>query len=224
MRTLSTVTLVVVLAGTAGCSASDPEARSAAGAAAPQESPSVSSSAGSPSAGPAWLPPGATTAGTVPETPLALPPATQATAAPSPPAFPSGGLEAVDWPAYRHDLPCDGPTDAPVFGDIDADGHAEAAVVVRCPAGTSSAVLVYGGDAADVRLLGDALPAEERASVHAVEVRDSYLVVTALTRSDGTSGEPDLAVTSRWLREGPALRRTDRWLDPAFVLSVDHDE
>jgi len=113
---------------------------------------------------------------------------------------------------------------AAVAGDLDGDRVDEVAVSLRCPDGAPSSVLVYAGDAAAPRLLGDALPAEERARVQAVEVRDGHLVVGAYTWNDAPgSGEPDTALTTRWVVQGDRLVRTDRWEDPAHLLEVDEE-
>lgn len=215
MRTVHVSFVWPLLGLVAGCSATMPTTPATPELARP--TPSASTEV------PAWVPPDEHSAGTVPETPMTLPPV--ATATPDvPPAPAPDGLEAVDWPNHPHAVPCTGAVaDEPVFGDLDADGRNEAAVALRCPEDEASLVLVYGGDATEVQVLGNALPPEEHATVHAVQVRDARLVVSGLTSSKGAGGERDLAVTSRWVREGTALRRTDRWLDPAFVLEVDAD-
>lgn len=154
-------------------------------------------------------------------------PLPEAVTAPPVPAAPVGALATVDWSgggpaACPGAVPREG---GPVFGDLDGDGVDEAAVVLACGgAPEPTSVLVYRGDAAGPVLVGDALPAEERATVHDAQVRDGHLVVTALAHSEpGAEGEPDVAVTSRWVVQAQALQRTDRWTDPAFVLEVDAD-
>lgn len=166
---------------------------------------------------PAWLPSGEPDAGTVPTSPLALPPAPTASASAAPSASASSSVRSTTSTAptpAAPELPCDGTADAPLTGDLDGDGAPETAVPVRCP--QSDAVLVFAGS----EELGNALPAEEQAELHAVEVRDGYLVVVALAEH-GEGAEDDVAVTTRWQVRSGALVRTDRWLDPAYVLEVD---
>ena len=149
--------------------------------------------------------------------PLPLPagPAT----APTAPVVRPGGLSSVDWAARP--LPagtCAGTARAVVLGDLDGDGREEAAVPVECPADEPDAVLVFAGTADAVVQLGDALPADERGRLHATEVRDDHLVVTAV--APGADGA-DVAVTSRWAVRAAVLERTDRWEDPVEVLGTD---
>lgn len=198
--------------------------------------PSPGAPAGAPTAGPATSPervvpthpPAAPPAPEAPPAPTRAPlalPAGPATVAPPPPHS-AGGLSAVAWAARP--LPagtCSGGTARPVvLGDLDGDGREEAALPVTCPGDTPDAVLLFRGTAAAVVLVGDALPAAERAQLHAVQFRDRHLVVGALAHSTpGRAGEPDLALTLRWQLRGDALERTDRWEDPAEVLRVDED-
>ena len=156
--------------------------------------------------------------------PLSLPsgPATRP-GSPKPPA--AGSLATVDWARWDHRAACPRPeVGAPVAGDLDGDRIDEVAVPLTCPDGRhgTSSVLVYAGDAAAPRLVGDALPPAERAEVQGVQVRDGHLVVGALAYSGADrSGEPDTAVTTRWVVQADRLVRTDRWEDPANVLEVD---
>lgn len=162
---------------------------------------------------------------TAPGGPLALPPGPALPPVPAPPPAP-GSLASLDWGGRDHPAACASPqVGAAVAGDLDGDRVDEVAVPVSCPDGAPSSVLVYAGDAAAPRLLGDALPAQERARVQAVEVRDGHLVVGAFTWKDAPrSGEPDTAVTTRWVVQGDRLVRTDRWEDPAHLLEVDEED
>lgn len=142
---------------------------------------------------------------------------------PPPPAAP-GSLGTVDWASYPHAADC--PSARPgtaVPGDLDGDGVDEVAVPMTCPDSPRDLgrVLVYAGDAGTPRLLGDALPAQERAAVYRVEVRDGSLLVTGLTSSDPGAAEADTAVTARWVLTSGSLMRTERYTDPVEVLDVD---
>lgn len=159
-----------------------------------------------------------------PDDPALTPPAGPATpAAVQPPA--PGDLSEVDWSNRSYDATCRGGQAAPpVFADLDADGATEAFVPVSCPdrPGVTAGIWAYTGRAVEPRLLGDALPVADAGRLHAIQVRDGHLVVTTTVWSGpAAGGEPDLAVTSRWVLEGAGLRRTDRWIDPAHVLEVD---
>ena len=214
------VGLAVLLgAGLAGCADDEPErtAAASAGSAVEDESPRASATA-SPTAG-ATVQPSASAVPDLPDGFLPLPtgPRTPTPSAPPPP----GSLAALDWSQRVAPAPCPEPEVGPaVAGDLDGDGADEVAVPVRCPGPGS--VPVFAGTAEDPRRLGDALPAEERARLYAVEVRDGHLVVTAVRPAEG--GGEDTAVTTRWVVRGGSLTRTDRWEDPASVLGVDHDE
>lgn len=118
---------------------------------------------------------------------------------------------------------CDeGSAGAVVLGDLDGDADEESAVPLSCAGGEATRVLVYGGGAVGApRLLGEALPAGERGVVHAVEVRDGHLVVSALTDTTPGDGDADTALTLRWRSVGGTLQLVDRWTDPAYVLEVD---
>lgn len=138
-----------------------------------------------------------------------------------------GTLQVVDWRSRaRADSACqDGRAGAVSYGDLDADGLDEAAVPVACGAGRpASEVLVYTGEPRAARLLGKALSREQQEQVHAVEFRERHLIVTTLAHStDDRSGEPDTAVTTRWVVRSGVLERTDRWEDPAYVLETDEE-
>jgi hypothetical protein len=112
-----------------------------------------------------------------------------------------------------------------VYGDLDLLPGLEAAVPVTCPGGRRpyDDLLVYTGPAAAPRLLGDALPATERGHLQSADFRDHSLVVGFLTRTEASSSTAaaETAVTTRWVREGDRLRRTDRWEDPASVFGAD---
>jgi hypothetical protein len=157
------------------------------------------------------------------------PRATRAPKTPVSPVSPAGpSLRTADWAQVALPAGCADPKrGAAVYGDLDGDGRLEAALPAVCagPDGTWGSVGVYSGTAARPRLLGDALPAGEHGRLQAVEVRDGHLVVSAFGwTSPDHAGDPDLAVTTRWRTSGDALRRTDRWVDPAEVLSADDDD
>ncbi|MFP5220286.1 MAG: hypothetical protein ACLGIG_11245 [Actinomycetes bacterium] len=218
-RRAATAVLAGLLTATlAACADADEEPDTAAGRSA-VETPLAPET--STTATPPVVPPGSGSAAdpeaALPEGFITLPPGPRTSTAPPPPPAP-GSLAALDWSQRVHPAPCPEPEvrDA-VVGDLDGDGVDEVAVPVVCPGPGS--VPVFAGSAADPQRLGDALPAEEQARLYSVEVRDGYLVVTAVRPSDG-SGE-DTAVTSRWVVRGGQLTRTDRWEDPASVLDVD---
>jgi hypothetical protein len=159
--------------------------------------------------------------------PLAPPPGPASVrTTPTGPPVP-GTLQTVTWAARAPgDAGCaDARAGVPSYGDLDGDGSDEAAVPVLCASAPGPwEVLVYTGDADAARLLGKVLTAEEDERVHAVEFRDRYLVVTTLAYSpQDRRGDPDTAVTSRWVLSSAALQRTDRWVDPAHVLETDAD-
>ncbi len=194
--------------------------------ASPEAVPALIPSAPGPPAEPALEPPAPSPAapGRAPaprSSPLELPAGPAVVPPVRPPAAP-GTLGTVDWAQWSHQANCPVPqVGAAVLGDLDGDRVDEVAVPLTCPDGVSS-VLVYAGDAARPRVLGTALPAEEQARVQAVQVRDGHLVVAAFTWEQADrSGEPDTAVTSRWVVQGQRLVRVDRWEDPAHVLHVD---
>lgn len=154
-----------------------------------------------------------------------LPPPATPTQPARPPA--AGTLGTVEWASHRHAGACPGARPGTVvLGDLDGDRVDEAAAPLTCPASPrdTGSVPVYAGDAKAPRLLGDALPAEERASVYRVEVRDGLLVVTGLTSSDRAAREPDTAVTIRWELSDGRLVLVDRYTDPASVLVADAEE
>lgn len=163
---------------------------------------------------PGWLPSSEPDAGSVPSSPLPLPPAPSATASPAATGAPSSPRPAPTAAPENPELPCDGTAGERVTGDLDGDGAPETAVPVSCPA--ADAVVVYSG----LYELGNALPAEEGAELHAVEVRDGYLLVVGRVEL-GEGEADDVALTTRWQVRDGALVRTDRWLDPASVLGVD---
>lgn len=215
---------VVLAAGLTGC-AGDPEERTAktsAGSAVTDDPSTTATATATASASPS---PGASAApsgSAEPDVPDGFLPLPTGPRTPTPSAPPSpGSLAALDWSQRVDPAPCPDPeVGAAVAGDLDADGVDEVGVPVRCPGPGS--VPVFAGTAEDPRRLGDALPAEERARLYAVEVRDGHLVVTAVRPAEG--GGEDTAVTTRWVVRGGQLTRTDRWEDPASVLGVDHDE
>lgn len=175
----------------------------------PSKAPSPSSSATGPPAG-ASLPSRADTA-----------PSRAAIAAPK------LTLRTVDWSRWPLPANCaGGRRDAAVYVDLDGDGQVEAALPLHCPAGSGEVahVLVYAGRPAAPRLVGDALPASEAGRLQAVQARQQHLVVGSLGwRGSDRSGEPDTLVTTRWRLSRDQLQRTDRWEDPAEVLTTDGD-
>jgi len=157
--------------------------------------------------------------------PLQLPAGPATTGPPPPPPAP-GSLGSIDWSAQRYEGACPDARPGPaVLGDLDGDGRDEAAVPLTCPGAPhdTSSVFVYAGTASRQLFLGDALPPRERGELHALQLREAHLVVTALTR-ERPDAEPDTAVTTRWVVRDGKLVRTDRWEDPAAVLVVDEDE
>lgn len=233
---LRALLVALALIGASACTVSEPADSAAvrsAGTAAPTASPAPSTPASTASPPPVPLTAGGGTGGltTVPlpaegtQAPLAPPPG-PAVVRTTPSARPEPGtLQVVDWGSRaRADSACsDGRAGAVSYGDLDANGLDEAAVPVACGAGgRASEVLVYTGKPRAVRLLGRALSHEQQEQVHAVEFREPHLVVTTLARSaDARGGEPDTAVTTRWVARSGTLERTDRWEDPAYVLEID---
>jgi len=199
---------------------------------APSE-PSVPSLAPSPSTAPSLIAPAPShsPSPSSPESgPAAAPsvPNRVATARPSAaPAAPKLTLRTVDW--SRRPLPANcagGRRDAAVYIDLDGDGQVEAALPLHCPAGGGEVahVLVYAGSPAAPRLVGDALPSTEPGRLQAVQTREEHLVVGSLGWSGSDhSAAPDTLVTTRWRVSRNHLQRTDRWEDPAEVLTTDGD-
>ncbi|MCW2714353.1 MAG: hypothetical protein JWN88_1400 [Frankiales bacterium] len=227
----ATPVALVALVALAGCSSAPAavprpdavsDARTSLAPATP--SPSTPSAVPSPPAPPVVpLPaaPGPAPVGT--GQPLQLPPGPATP--PRTPVRPPGSLVGVDWQRWAHAANCPRPdVGTAVAGDLDGDGTDEVAVPLTCPGDGASSVAVYAGDAAAPRALGDALPREEQARVQGVQFRDAHLVVGAFTwPSSDHSGEPDTAVTTRWVVREGRLVRTDRWEDPAHLLEVDEE-
>lgn len=204
--------------------ASSPPRPAAGGVASVAPGPASPAPAGAAGTSPAALPPVAVPPVAVP--PVAVPSAAPPATAPADPSTAGPDLRSVAW--QRRPVPgvCGSPRrSAPVYADLDRDGRPEAALGVRCTAadGSESArVLVYGGSAAAPQLLGEALPAAEHGRLQAVEARDVHLIVADLGWSGADrSGNPDILVTSRWTLAGGQLHRTDRYVDPADVLTAD---
>lgn len=208
-RPLALTTVALALLAVAGCRADSPALDAAAAPGLDQPSAAApAASAPTPSASISATP--------VPSRTAARP-ATSATSSPV-----RLSLRTVDWAHRSAPSTCSGAArGAAVYGDLDGDGRDEAALPFTC--GATSRVLVYGGDGRAPRLLGEALAAAEHGRLQAVEVRDRRLVVSAFGWSGADrSGAPDLAVTTRWRVRNGALVRTDRWVDPAEVLSADN--
>jgi hypothetical protein len=183
--------------------------------------------AGTPQAGETAAPAPASSPTPTLQTPSPPPlPAGPATAAPELPPPGPGDLRQVDWSRHSGDADCSGAQAGPaVYGELEGSDGLAAAVPFGCGAGEGlfDVVLVYAGAAGAPRLLGNALPAEERGELQGMDFRDGALVVGALGHAEpGTSGPRDAGVTGRWVRDGDGLRRTDRWVDPASVFDP-HD-
>jgi hypothetical protein len=227
MSCVPRVVMLVVLFALSACSGEAPVPTSASGSAASAPAPSATPLPAAPAA-PLAVAPAEPPAAPVPASaaPLALPtaPVVVRTTPTGPPV--PGTLQTVGWSVVTASDACAvGRVDPASYGDLDGDGRDEAAVPVVCtPDGSAAEVLVYTGEPAAPSLLGKALDAVERSRVHAVEFRDRRLVVTSLAHGPQSSGgEPDTAVTTRWVLDRGRLLETDRWTDPAYVLHIDDD-